>query len=212
MSHTLDTLPAWATGLWPAPDGVLEAPGHDQTARRLRQLAKRLLRRPVPSAPKPTTTNPADNARPPSANGSSAARSRARPWSRLMRPSAIRRAMSSSKVREPSARLLVIASLMPERSPLMSAAKTGTNGRHPLPPRADPVETLRRPLHRLELRLVDGAERDVVRLGCKRDIELLDTVRRDAELDAGGDRCADAGLEQDALDLHLGDGGGGGDF
>lgn len=35
MSHTLDTLPAWATGLWPAPDGVLEAPGHDQTARRL---------------------------------------------------------------------------------------------------------------------------------------------------------------------------------
>ena len=35
MSSALDALPAWATGLWPAPEGVLEAPGNDQTARRL---------------------------------------------------------------------------------------------------------------------------------------------------------------------------------
>ncbi len=35
MSSALDALPAWATGLWPAPEGVLEAPGNDPTARRL---------------------------------------------------------------------------------------------------------------------------------------------------------------------------------
>ena len=35
MSTTADVLPGWATGLWPAPEGVVEASAADQSLRRL---------------------------------------------------------------------------------------------------------------------------------------------------------------------------------
>ena len=64
---------------------------------------------------------------------------------------------------------------------------------------ADAVETLRRPGHRFELRLIDRPKRDVVGLDTKRDVEFAQAMRADADPDACGFDRGNVGTDEVAL-------------